>query len=143
MPFGKGFLREVPIFWPMSLGAYLWGIRLFLLLSLCAWVGIIVAVDPYQSGNVGLGLFYASLFGTVLGMMTLFTTWVYRRALGIASAAHHLGGAFRQAFLLSLLIVAGIFLQMEQWLTWWDALLLLSVILLIEFTARRFGSPQA
>ena len=88
-------------------------------------------------------LFRSSLFGTVLGMMTLFTTWVYRRALGIASAAHHLGGAFRQAFLLSLLIVAGIFLQMEQWLTWWDALLLLSVILLIEFTARRFGSPQA
>jgi hypothetical protein len=32
---------------------------------------------------------------------------------------------------------------MEQWLTWWDALLLLSVILLIEFTARRFGDSQA
>lgn len=127
----------------MSLGAYLWGIRLFLLLSLCAWAGIIVAVDPYQSGIVGLWLFYASLFGTVLGTMTLFTMWVYRRALGMASAAHHLGGAFRQAFLLSLLLVVGIFLQMEGWLTWWDALLLLSVILLIEFTARRFGSPQA
>lgn len=126
----------------MSLGAYLWGIRLFLLLSLCAWVGIVMAVDPYQSGNAGLGLFFGSLFGALLGAMILFVMWIYRQALGAAGAAHHLGGAFRQALLLTLLLVGLVYFQMERMLTWWDGLLLLTAILLLEFTARRFGRSQ-
>lgn len=127
---------------PMSLGAYLWGIRLFLLLSLCAWVSIVVAVDPVQSGGVGVWLFYISLFGSVLGAMTLLVTWMYRRALGMVSAAHYLGGAFRQASLLSLLVVGSVYLQMEHWLTWWDGLLLVAVTLLLELTARWLGHSQ-
>ncbi len=120
----------------MSLYAYLWGIRLFLLLSFSAWIAIIIAVEPYQAGAVGVGLFFVSFFGTVLGSMTLFVTWIYERSLGTASAAHHLGGAFRQAFLLSLFFVSLMFLQMKQWLTWWDGLLVLVVVLLIEFSFR-------
>ncbi|MBP9728264.1 MAG: hypothetical protein KBD27_02700, partial [Candidatus Moranbacteria bacterium] len=89
----------------MSLYAYLWGIRLFLLLSLCAWIGIVLAVDPYQAGVVGTGLFFVSLFGTILGSMVLLVTWVYRKALGALGATHHLGRAFRQAFLLSLFLI--------------------------------------
>lgn len=127
----------------MSLYAYLWGIRIFLLLSLCAWIGIVLAVDPYQAGTVGTGLFFVSLFGTILGSMVLFITWVYRKALGVSGATHHLGGAFRQAFLLSLFMILTVFLQMEQLLTWWVDLLLLSAILLIEFTARRFGKSDS
>ncbi len=127
----------------MSLYVYLWGIRLFLLLSLCAWIGIVLAVDPSQAGTVGTGLFFISLFGTLLGSMVLLVTWVYRRALGVEGATHHLGGAFRQAFLLALFLVLTIFLQMQQLLTWWDDLLLLSAILLIEFTARRFGKRDS
>lgn len=121
----------------MSLSAYLWGIRLFTLLSFCAWLGIVIAVDPSQSGKVGLVLFFSSLFAVLLGVMTLFVTWMYRLGLGIASAAHHLGGAFRQAFLLSLFFLGLVFFQMERVLLWWDALLLLVVILLFEFSFRR------
>lgn len=121
----------------MSLFAYLWGIRLFTLLSFCAWLGIVLTVDPSQAGIFGLVLFFSSLFAFLLGVMTLFVTWVYRLGLGVASAAHHLGGAFRQAFLLALFFLGLVFFQMERILLWWDALLLFAVILLLEFSFRR------
>lgn len=121
----------------MSLTAYLWGIRLFLLLSLGAFVGIVLAVDPYRAGTVGTALFFVSLFGVVLGITTLCVTWVYRKGLGEASAAHHLGGAFRQAFLLAFFFETVVFLQMNRLLTWWDTLLVLAAVLLLEFTFRR------
>jgi len=124
----------------MSLSAYLWGIRLFTLLSFSAWLGIVVAVDPSQAGLVGTGLFFSSLFAVFLGLMTLFVTWIYRRALGATSAAHHLGGIFRQAFFLSLFLLALVFFQMERILTWWNALLLFATVLLFEFSCRRLFS---
>ncbi len=120
----------------MSLSAYLWGIRLFVLLSFAAWLGIVLAIDPAQAGPVGIGLFFVSLFALFLSSLTLFMTWVYRRALGALSAAHHLGGAFRQALLGSLFLVLLVFFQMKQMLIWWDALLLLCLVLLLEFSSR-------
>lgn len=126
----------------MSLSAYLWGIRLFTLLSFLAWWGIIVLVDPTQSGLTGMSLFFTSLFAFVLGVMTLLLTLLYRRVLGVVSATHHLGGAFRQAFLLSMCFVGLVFFQKEQMLTWWDALLLLAATLLIEFSLRKIFSEN-
>lgn len=133
----RRFFERVFSIKSMSLNVYLWGIRLFLLLSLGAWVGIIVSVDPYRAGMVGTLLFFSSLFGVLLGLLTLFVTWVYRKGLGEASAAHHLGSAFRQAFLLALFVLVVTFLQMERLLTWWDSLLVLAAVLLCEFTLRR------
>lgn len=124
----------------MSLTVYLWGIRLFTLLSLSAWLGIVVAVDPTQGGVVGMALFFISLFAFILGVMTLVLTSLYRRALGATSAAHHLGGAFRQACLLSLFCIGLVFFQKERILTWWDALLLLAAVLTIEFSLRKIFS---
>ncbi len=120
----------------MSLSAYLWGIRLFVLLSLAAWFGIVFAIDPAQAGSIGIGLFFVSLFALFLSSLTLFMTWVYRRVLGATSAAHHLGGAFRQALLCSLFLTTLIFFQMKQMLIWWDALLMLALVLLLEFSSR-------
>ncbi len=124
----------------MSLSAYLWGIRLFVLLSLSAWLGIVVAVDPNQAGGVGTLLFFTSLLAFFLSTLTLFVTWVYRKALGEVSAAHHLGGAFRQAFLFAFFLVMVVYFQLERILLWWDMLLLLAATLLIEFSCRRFFS---
>ena len=124
----------------MSLSVYLWGIRLFTLLSLSAWLGIVVAVDPTEGGVVGMVLFFSSLFAFILGVMTLVLTSIYRQALGATSAAHHLGGAFRQAFLLTIFCVGVAFFQKERILTWWDALLLLAAVLIIEFSLRKIFS---
>ncbi len=136
MIFQGRYFSSIAIF-SMPLSVYLWGIRLFTLLSLSAWVGIVVAVDPMQAGVVGMSLFCVSLFAFFLGVMTLTLTAIYCRFLGVASAAHHLGGIFRQALLFALFLVGIVFLQKERLLTWWDAALLLALILLVEFSFRK------
>ncbi len=123
----------------MSLNAYLWGVRLFTLLSLCAWFGVIMAVDPEQAGFVGIGLFFTSLFAFLLGGLTLCFTFFYRKVLGEESAAHYLGSIFRQAFLLASYVCIIIFFQWQQILTWWDFLLLLAAVLLVEFSFRELS----
>lgn len=122
----------------MSLSFYLWGVRLFTLFALLASLGVVIAIDPEETSNVGRGLFFVSVFAVLTGILTLFVTWIYRKALGESGAAHHLGSAFRQAFLMALYGIGIIFLQYAGILVWWDALLLLAVILLIEFSIRRF-----
>ena len=126
----------------MSLSGYLWGIRLFTLLSLCAWLGIVFAVDPDQTGVAGIALFFLSFFAMLLGFLTLFVTWMYRKALGEPSAAHHLGSAFRQAALMALYVSGLVFFQFMHILTWWDALLLLAGILLVEYSLRYIGAKE-
>ncbi len=125
----------------MSLQVYLWGVRLFTLLSFGAWLGIVVAVNP-DTGLTAEVLFFVSGFAFLLGVMTLIMTALYRRMLGVG-VIHYLGGAFRQSFLLTLFIIGVIFLQKERLLNWWDALLLFSAVLLIEFSLRRIFSDSA
>lgn len=123
----------------MSLTSYLWGIRLFTLFALFAWIGVVFFLDPGETGSIGIGLFSVSFFALLTGCLTLFVTWVYRKALGETGAAHHLIGAFRQALLLSSYMLGIVLLQYARILTWWDALLWFAVILLIEFSLRRFA----
>ena len=127
----------------MSLTSYLWGIRLFTLFALFAWIGVVFLLDPKETGSMGIGLFLVSFFALLTGCLTLFVTWVYRKALGETGAAHHLSGAFRQALLLSSYMLGIVLLQYARILTWWDALLWFAVILLIEFSFRRlFGQKD-
>lgn len=126
----------------MSLATYLWGIRLFTLFAFFAWLGVIIALDPEMTGGMGAGLFFISLFAFLTGILTLCVTWVYRKALGDTGAAHHLAMAFRQAFFLALYALGIVFFQYERILTWWDALLLLAAVLLIEFSFRSFSQNK-
>lgn len=123
----------------MSLAAYLWGIRLFTLLSFFAFLGVVIALDPEVAGGAGKGLFFISLFAFLTGILTLFVTGIYRKALGDTGAAHNLGSAFRQAILLALFGIGIVFFRYVGILVWWDALLLLTAILLAEFSFRRLS----
>lgn len=122
----------------MSLSLYLWGIRLFALAALLAWLGVIILLDPGETGTLGMVVFFVSLLALLTGISTLFVTWAYRKGLGDREVVHHLSGAFRQAILLSLYVLGVIYFQYARILTWWDALLLFAVVLLVEFSFRRF-----
>ena len=126
----------------MSLTVYLWGIRLFTLLSFSAWIGIVVAVDPTQAGTIGEVLFFTSLFAFLVGVLTLVLMSLYCRAIGATSAAHHLGSVFRQASLLSILFIGIILFQKEHILNWWVALLLFAGVLTVEFSLRKIFSSH-
>ncbi len=122
----------------MSLSAYVWGVRLFTFFSVFAWLGIVFTVDPKQAETGGTALFFISLFAVLLGCLTLLVTGTYRRALGDAGTAHHLGSAFRQSFLIATYVEGIAVLQFLHLLYWWNGLLFLSVILLSEFSFRWF-----
>lgn len=124
----------------MSLSAYLWGIRLFTLFAFFAFFGVIIALDPKETG--GRELFFVSLFALLTGILTLFVTGMYRKALGDVGAAHNLGSAFRQAFLIALFGIGIVFFRYAGILVWWDALLLLAAILILEFSFRHLSHEK-
>ncbi|MGK2849124.1 MAG: hypothetical protein ACSLEX_03600 [Minisyncoccota bacterium] len=121
----------------MLLSVYLWGIRLFTVLALIAFFGVVLTINPDETGTVGRMLFFTSFFAFLTGALTLLVTWTYRKAIGEENTTHHLGGAFRQALLFSFYGTGLVFFRYLGILLWWNALLFFAAILLIEFSIRR------
>lgn len=116
----------------MTVGSYVWGVRIGTILSALSWIGIVLFIDPERTGIVGQALFYMSAFLALSGIFILFLTWLHRmRAKGDVMIAD-IGASFRQGiFLASFALVLMAFQQM-QILTWWDALLVAAGIFLVE-----------
>jgi hypothetical protein len=126
----------------MRFQTLLFGVRFFTLISFGTWMGIFLSVDPESAGMPGAGLFLGALFSFLVGAFTLMLVSLSRRFLGDATAAGSFGASFRQGFLLALLSVAVLVLSRLGYLSWWNALLALATILLVEFTARRLSREE-
>ncbi|HHE46017.1 MAG TPA: hypothetical protein ENL05_01590 [Candidatus Moranbacteria bacterium] len=116
----------------MTLKAYIWGMRSITLLSLIALGVMIVYVDPESSGIIGITLFYLIVFFVLSGIFNLGLIFIRRKLLGNEIAASNVGLSFRQGILLAVLCLVLLILQSFRILVWWDALLALGGILLIE-----------
>ncbi|HTK04630.1 MAG TPA: hypothetical protein VL500_03535 [Candidatus Eisenbacteria bacterium] len=102
-----------------------------------AWgaVGIIIAtVDPTDTQLVVFGVFYASLWLALTGTLSIIG-FVLRVALLKKQlvVSRHVAVSFRQAVLLALLIVVSLFLQSRSLLTWWNAVLIVAALTVLEF----------
>lgn len=102
-----------------------------------AWaaVGLIVGtVDPTDTQPVVFGVFYASLWLALTGTLSIIG-FVLRVALLKKQlvVSRHVAVSFRQAVLLSLLVVVALFLQSRSLLTWWNALLIVAALTVLEF----------
>ena len=102
-----------------------------------AWsgVGLIIAtVDPTDTQPVVFGVFYACLWLALTGLLSL-VGFVFRVALLKKQlvVSRHVAVSFRQAVLLSLLVVVALFLQSRSLLTWWNALLIVAALTVLEF----------
>lgn len=126
----------------MSLQVFQVGVFLFTVLALGSFGGIVFSVDPSVAGIPGRVLFFVSAFATLLGVMLLLMTSLYKKGLGSERAALYLGSAFRQAFLLSCYVFINLALLYREIWVWWVALLFLAFILLLEFTVRNFTTKQ-
>jgi len=116
----------------MTLKSYIWGMRLLTLFSFTALGLVINYVDPEKSGVVGKVLFYLVLFFFLNGLFNLILLWIRKRALGKESLSLNISLSFRQSTLLSLFVVGLMILQSMRILIWWDGLLLLAGIFLVE-----------
>lgn len=117
--------------------------RIFLLLlalGALVFLGIFVfAVDP-EMLNVTGQLAFFSLWFIFIGSAVVWTLLSLGvRFLGEERTTLYRGAALRQGILFSLLLTACMLLQYFRLLTWWGAALLICLMLLIEFTYRRFS----
>jgi hypothetical protein len=116
----------------MTLRAYIWGMRIVTLLSLVALTAIIVFVDPQNSAWVGLVLFYLAAFFSLGGIFNLILLFIRRKLLGEKLATESVGLSFRQGIFLAVIILGLLALQSFRILVWWDALLVVAGIFLVE-----------
>ncbi len=116
----------------MTLRAYIWGIRAVTLLSLVALSAIVVYIDPQNSAWVGLTLFYLATFFSASGMFNLLLLFLRKKLLGEEAAADSVGLSFRQGVLLSGIVVGVLILQSFRVLVWWDAMLVVGGVFLVE-----------
>jgi len=114
-----------------TLNSYIWKMRFLTLISLLVLLVTLLYVDP-QEGIGGIILFYSALFFLLNGFFNLFFLFFRRKALGDKLMALAVGMSFRQGTLLAFLAIALIALQSFRALVWWDGLLILAGIFLIE-----------
>ena len=107
-----------------------------LIATLACWAGwalILFQIDPTNSGNFGLGLFYGSLFLAIFGTFFLFS-FAFRKIFNHAALEQMLvGTSFRQSFFFAIIIIGVLFLQSLSFLTWWNLLILVLAVAGLEF----------
>lgn len=115
-------------------------IRQYLLLMLIGTVMcwgavalIMTMIDPTESQATIFALFYFSLFFSLTGTFSILG---FLSRIGILSKRYNLSRqvavSFRQAVILSLLLVAGLFLQGRGLLDWWNAILMAAALSMVE-----------
>ena len=115
----------------MTLKSYIWGMRFATLFSIAGLVAVVYCVDP-DAGPVGKMLFYFILFFVLSGILNLLFLWLRRRITTSETAFANVGMSLRQAMILALFAIGLLILQSFRVLVWWDGLLLLAGIFLVE-----------
>lgn len=96
------------------------------------WVLVLMYIDPVNTGYMGLILFYMTLFLGLMGFFTLLSfslkRWVSNNEIIFA----YISSSFRQGFWLATIIVGLLIMQGARILNWWDALLFIGSIALLE-----------
>ena len=116
----------------MTLRTYLWGMRLISLISLIALAMVVIYIDPENSGAMGILLFYAIVFFMLGGIFNMILIFARRKFLGNEAAALNVSLSFRQGMLLSAAAIGILIFQSFQMLVWWNALLIVAGVFLIE-----------
>jgi len=101
----------------------------------CVLLGyVILNVNPFESGLIGLFVFYISLYASLIGLMSLagitFRIHIRNRQ---QTAFREVRIAFRHAVLLSGVAVVALILSSINWLAWWNFFILLAIIGVLEY----------
>ena len=116
----------------MTLKTYIWGVRIVALFSFIAWALIVNFVDPETTGIAGKILFYLAALFALGSLFNLMLVWIRKKTIGKEAIALNIGLSFRQGILLAIFVIGLLILQSLRILVWWDGLLLLAAIFLIE-----------
>lgn len=116
----------------MTLKSYIWGMRLVALISLIALGLIVFYVDPESRDIAGKIFFYLTLFFFLSGVFNLLLLRARKNMMRDGGILENISLSFRQGMLLSAMSIGLLILQSLRALVWWDALLLVAGVFLIE-----------
>ena len=109
-----------------------------------AWFFVLGRVDPQQAGFFGFLFFYSSLFLALAGTFSVIGFLIKKIILKNDQAVfHHVKSTFRQGMLAATVIILGLILLQTKLLTWWDAILLITLFAAVEgiiFTNRKYNN---
>lgn len=102
------------------------------ILSLCGWFLVLLRLDPYSSTSLALMLFFISLFFALASFFTVlgyyFRIFLYKNEI----YSSHIFVSLREGILFALFICSALVFQILRVLTWWNLLILLCAIFLLE-----------
>ena len=118
--------------------------RFLLVVGLVAIVLVITMFSPFKGQNpsernfLSIVLFYLSLCVFLTGLFSLFLFWLRNKTSSDELTQVHMGVSFRQGLFLSIILIVILILQSFRVLTWWDGLLAVGAVLMMElyFLAR-------
>ncbi len=123
----------------MTFRAFLWSVGIFTIGASVAFLATLFLVDPDESGLLGRVLFFGSIAIVFSGVAIIIFSELYRKMLGVDSAAHHAGLLFRQGALVGGYGATLLLFQYWKVFYWWTALFLLVAMLLVELSFRGRG----
>ena len=98
-----------------------------------AFAMVIYNLDPNAGSWVVFMSFYTTLFLALLGTFALLGMGIRLALLWHEPPLEQVLIAFRQAFSFAFLVVAALFLQSQDLLQWWNILMLIGVLTLVEW----------
>ena len=102
-------------------------------LSWFSFAVVLYELSPFSQTLLSLSLFYSTLLVALSGSFSMIFYALRRWANKNEIHNRHLNASIRQGILVSLMLVIGLGFQRLRILTWWDSLLLLGIVLMIEF----------
>lgn len=125
----------------MSIKAELWGL---VISGLLCWIGFVMTVVGSNpgTGTAALASFYISLFIGILSLLTV-AGYAVRYYRSHSEAKYRaMQTSFRQGVLASGVVIGLLLMQSARLLAWWDILLLIVIVTLVELYIRSYGRPQ-
>jgi hypothetical protein len=117
----------------MSLKKYLFLMVSATILCWAAFAFVLFFINPKTAGATGLLFFYLSLFLGLLGIFSILG-FLSRYFLGRRIMAYRqVKIAFRQGAMFALLLTGSLFLQGQRLLVWWNTLLFIILLSVIEY----------
>ncbi len=97
-----------------------------------SWLTVVWQIDPTETAILGPGLFYLSLFFSLIGTLFLISFTWRKMFCKYAMDYKIVSTSFRQSIFFSLIVVGILYLQSQNLLNWWSVSLVVIVITLIE-----------
>ncbi|MBI3290721.1 hypothetical protein HYZ76_00395 [Candidatus Falkowbacteria bacterium] len=112
--------------------AFLWLIILGVIAAWLSWAMIIVYFDPGETSLIGFSLFYISLFLGLSGTIFLAGDAIKSKILK-KQLYPRVQSSVRHGIFFTMLIVGWVFLKSQDLANWWNILLYVLILAVLEF----------